>query len=620
MRLKKDLGLLEVFCISSGAMISSGLFILPALAYLKTGPSLILSYALAAILVLPTIFAKAELVTALPRTGGIFVFTDRAMGPIMGTLAGIAAWFSLAFKTAFALLGMGIFIVLLYPGVTLIQIKIIAIICCIFFTVINLIGVKDTGKLQVYMVAILLGILIFYIASGIPYVKPSHFVPFTTMGIKGIITTAGFVFISYAGTSKIAAVAGEVKNPDKNLPLGMLMSWGIVSLLYIGIIFVMSGVITHDSLLNCLTPLSLTGGIILGPFGTIIMTIAALLAFITTANAGILAASRDPAAMSKDELLPNWFSKISERGVPSLSILFTSGFMIVVILFLDLEIFIKTASTLKLILFIIANLALIFFRYNANVKHYHPAFKAPLFPWLQIVGIAGYLFLIYEMGLVPISITLAFIIAGLGWHYLFAHKKLKKEYELLRLIKKVTETKYSDYLYFEETRELLITENAKAEANFEDKLKNCLTLEITKKLTFHQFYKLLAESLAPKLQIEVPELRKQLKHKDKHLHIVVRNSTAVIFEHIKKPHQFEIALIRSKKPVCVSKKLKPVNNIIVVAASVSKEHYYLFALKWFFQLLGNPEFLKEWHNEKIDKTLCQIIAFYWGSIRKNHIA
>ena len=76
--LKKELGLLDVFCISSGAMISSGLFILPGLAFAKSGPAVIIAYMVAALLVIPSIFSKAELVSAMPRAGGVYFFIDRS--------------------------------------------------------------------------------------------------------------------------------------------------------------------------------------------------------------------------------------------------------------------------------------------------------------------------------------------------------------------------------------------------------------------------------------------------------------------------------------------------------------------------------------------------------------
>ena len=293
MKLKRELGLMEVFCISSGAMISSGLFILPALGYAKSGAAVIVAYAIASILILPTVLSKAELATAMPKTGGIFFFTDRSMGPMMGTLGGLAAWFSLAFKTAFALLGIGIFIMLFNPGFTLLQIKLIAAACCLFFMGINIYGVKLAGRFQVIMVIALIVLLVIYIIIGVFFIQFDRYTPFAPMGLGSVFATAGLVFISFAGTSKIAAVAGEVKNPGRNLPLGMLLSWGIVSLLYIFVIFVTVGVIDPSDLKDSFTPLSLGGSVMMGTFGLVIMSVAALLAFVSTGNAGLLAASRD---------------------------------------------------------------------------------------------------------------------------------------------------------------------------------------------------------------------------------------------------------------------------------------------------------------------------------------
>ena len=82
--MKRELGLIQVICVSSGVMISSGLFILPAIAYNLSGPAVIVSYVLGSLLIIPTILSKSELVTAMPITGGIYIFADRSMGPIMG--------------------------------------------------------------------------------------------------------------------------------------------------------------------------------------------------------------------------------------------------------------------------------------------------------------------------------------------------------------------------------------------------------------------------------------------------------------------------------------------------------------------------------------------------------
>ena len=139
--LKKELTLLNIFCIATGAMISSGLFILPGLAYAKAGPAVILSYSIAGIFCIPTLLSMAELTTAMPKAGGDYFYIMRGFGPLIGTVAGFSTWFSLSLKGAFALLGMGAYLALM----TSIPIHIIALICCLFFVILNLIGVKEAG-------------------------------------------------------------------------------------------------------------------------------------------------------------------------------------------------------------------------------------------------------------------------------------------------------------------------------------------------------------------------------------------------------------------------------------------------------------------------------------------
>src|SRR6056297_2112566 len=103
--LERDLGLPAVLAISMGAMIGSGIFILPALAYGVVGPAVVLVYVLAGLLVLPAALSQSELATAMPKSGGAYLFIERGMGPLLGTVAGLGTWFSLVFKSALALVG-----------------------------------------------------------------------------------------------------------------------------------------------------------------------------------------------------------------------------------------------------------------------------------------------------------------------------------------------------------------------------------------------------------------------------------------------------------------------------------------------------------------------------------
>ncbi|MDO9541043.1 MAG: amino acid permease, partial [Kiritimatiellia bacterium] len=202
-KLRKELGLLDVFCIASGAMISSGLFILPGIASARIGPSLFVSYIIASFLALPALLSKAELATAMPKAGGDYFFITRTMGLSVGTIGGFASWFSLSLKSAFALVGMGAYVALIVH----VPISVVAILLCILFVAINIKGAKEAGIFQRYLVAGLFAALIFYIIKGFVVVDVNRFAPFIPYGKMSVFATAGFVFISYGGLTKIASLA-----------------------------------------------------------------------------------------------------------------------------------------------------------------------------------------------------------------------------------------------------------------------------------------------------------------------------------------------------------------------------------------------------------------------------
>jgi len=597
-------------------MISSGLFVLPGLAFKYAGPAVLISYAIASLLVIPSLLSKAELATAMPKAGGTYFFIDRSMGPMMGTIGGFAAWFSLAFKSAFALVGIGVFAVLLNPGFTELQMKLIAIFFCIIFTIINIHGVKHTGKTQIFLVIGLLALLVFYVISGFFFVQPSHFSNFAPYGYGSIFSTAGLIFVSFGGLTKVCSVAEECKKPGRNIPLGMLLAWGIISLLYILVIFVTIGVANPSQLTTSLTPISLGADSIpiFWGIGGVIMAIAAILAFISTANAGILAASRDPMAMGKDQLLPHSFAKLSNRGTPTFSILFTSGFMICVILFLDLESLVKTASLLKILLFLFVIFSLIIMR-ESKIRHYRPKFKSPFYPWVQLAGIFGLVFLIFEMGLIPLLIVGGFILFGFLWYWFFARDKIWREYSLLHLIERVTGNKSTGYLVDEELREILIERDDVTEKRFEQIIKKCEVVDVFKYMRPDKFAWLIAHKLGDRLSLDEDKLHALLKKREKDSNIVLHPGIAVFSHIIKGRDKFDIILVRSKKGLIVSDDIDPIHAFFVVVASPDQQSFYLHALMWIIQIAEETDFEEEWIKAKDIDELKNIILQSWKKRR-----
>ncbi|MFC1998402.1 APC family permease [Chloroflexota bacterium] len=442
-KLKRSLGLSSLIAIGSGAMISSGLFILPGLVFAKAGPAVVLAYLIAGISLIPAVLSKAELVTAIPKSGGIYHYITKSMGKGVGTFGGFAAWFSLSLKTAFALVGIGVFVLLFNPGFTDMEIKLVAVACCLFFTLINLTGVKLTARIQTAMVVALLGLLIFYIVAGSSHIQADRYTPLIPMGASSVLAVTGMVYVSFGGLTKICAVAGEAKNPGRNLPLALLLSLGIMVILYVLVIVVTVGLVDSSELQNTLIPISLGAEIFMGRTGYLLMGFTALLAFVTTANAGILTASRDPMAMGEDRLLPRAFKRISKRGIPRFSVLFTSTFIIAAIMLLDMENLVKTASTLKLVLFGLANVSVIAMR-ESRQDTYRPTFRSPLYPWMQIIGILLSIAFISMMGKLPLILVSIFAAFSFAWFLLYRKSKWKKGNALQHVLRRIRKGKETD--------------------------------------------------------------------------------------------------------------------------------------------------------------------------------
>jgi len=417
-------------------MIGSGLFILPGLVFAQVGPAAILAYLLAGVSLIPSVLSNAELVTAMPKSGVIHHYTSRSLGPGFGTFGGFGAWFSLSLKTAFALFGMGIFILLFNPGFTEIQIKLVAIGFCLLFTVVNLVGIKFTSRVQNILVIIIIGLLAYYIISGFSHVQTGRYTPFLPKGAGSLLTAIGMVYVSFGGLTKVGAVAGEARNPGRNLPLALIISLILTMVLYVLVLAVTVGLVDSALLKDTLTPISLGASTYLGRAGSLLMGFIALVAFITMANTGILTASRDPMAMGQDRLLPRAFKRISKRGVPRFSVLFTSAFIIAAIMFLNLENLVKTASALILILFFFANLAVIAMR-ESKLDNYKPRFRSPLYPWMQIVGIIVSVAFISQMGRFPLILVGTFLILAFIWYSLYTRGHRKRDYALQHVFRRI---------------------------------------------------------------------------------------------------------------------------------------------------------------------------------------
>jgi amino acid transporter/mannitol/fructose-specific phosphotransferase system IIA component (Ntr-type) len=415
-------------------MFSSGFFLLPGIAAAETGPSVVLAYFVAGVLILPAMLSLAELSTAMPKSGGTYYFLDRSLGPLAGTVGGLGTWLALVFKSAFALIGMGAYLVLWVD----LPAQPVAIALTVGFTAVNVLGAKESSGLQRLLVSVLIGVLTFFLVEaffdlgtgGTLGARGGELTPVFPFGLDNFLSTIGLVFVSYAGLTKATSVAEEVKNPDRNIPLGMGLSLLSATVLYALGVFVMVTVLDPKTLYADLTPVYTAAEAFMGwlPWGTgpFLVVLAALAAFASTGNAGIMAASRYPLAMARDRLVSAEFAQLGRFGTPVWAVLLTGGSMLVAILVLPVRDIAKLASAFQLLVFGFCCLAVIIMR-ESRIATYAPGFRSPLYPWTQLLGLVISVVLILEMGLLAIGFTGGIVVLGVAWYVYYAREHVLRE-------------------------------------------------------------------------------------------------------------------------------------------------------------------------------------------------
>lgn len=602
MKLKRELNLLDVFCIASGAMISSGLFVLPGLAHARAGPGVFVSYLLAGVLSITGMLCQAELVSAMPKSGGTYFYVTRSMGPAIGTVDGLLTWFALSLKSAFALVGMSAFTILILP----VDIRIIGIALCVFFIGINIIGIKEAGRIQVGLVIGLFGILLFYIIKGLPSIKISYFEPFAPNGISSIFSTAGFVFVSYGGLLKVASIAEEVKDPAKTVPLGMFLSLLVVSIIYILTVLVTTGVLGADLLNNSLTPISDGAGVFMGNWGRIVLGIAAILAFVSTANAGIMAASRYPMALSRDGLLPDMLMKVNKRfKTPHIAIITTGGFMITAVL-LNLAVLVKVASTVLIITYIFSCLSVIVLR-ESRLQNYQPQFRAPLYPLVQIAGIAGFGFLLFELGREAFLISIILVLSGLFFYWFYGRIRTTREYALLHLIERITATELTGRILETELKEIIRERDEIQKDRFDHIVESCKVLDIDHQIRFEDFFHLVSEVMSENLEIDPDIFFNLLLKREKESTTIIRQGLAIPHIIIEGEHKFDILLARCTNGILFSEADQKVNTVFVLAGTRDERNFHLRVLSAIAQIVQDKDFEKRWMKAKNKEALRDIV-------------
>jgi len=620
-KLAKELNLFDVYAIATGAMFSSGFFLLPGLAAAETGPSVFLAYLVSGLVVMPTMFSVAELATALPKAGGTYYIIDRSLGPLVGTIGGLGSWLALVLKSAFALIGMGAYISIFYE----LPIVPVAILLTIVFGVLNVVGAKETTFLQKVLVATLISIMIFYLVQGVSVIfsmdyieiTKTQFTPLFTNGTYGFFATVGMVFVSYAGLTKVASIAEEVKNPDRNIPLGMFLAIATAILVYVVGVYIMVALLEPSQFREDLTPVATAGEVFLDwlpePTGLILVVVAAVAAFASTGNAGIMSASRYPLAMARDKLLYPVFANIGKMGTPHWSVLGTVILMILFLVAFDVAEVAKLASAFQLLLFGLLNLAVVVMR-ESRIEEYDPGFNSPWYPWTQIAGIIFSIILIFEMGALSILFTILVSVLSVVWFKYYAADKVERQGAIFHIHARLGE--FKDQGLESEMRNILREKGLRQEDPYEELISRADVIEVSKGEKYPDIVKKVYHQLEVKINKPMDEFFEMITHFDEQEIIPIGSGVALNHARIEEKIQPEIILVRIKDGLLLNKLTeKKVNNadnqklyaIIFFLSPKENSGQHLRILAHLAEMVGSKTFIERWNAAENEEEIKEIL-------------
>lgn len=432
--LSRTLSLTNALSIGVGTMVGAGIFVFPGIASGEAGTAAILSFLVAGVIALIVALCTAELATAMPSSGGGYFFVSRIFGPFLGMLTGISMWLGLVFACSFYLTGFARYFIEILKAIDFSPgdpSVLLAVGMALVLTFVNFLGTKNVGKLQNTIVLSLTGILVLLFLYGILDVAgvlgsqqfPESFAP---KGLNPVWGVSALVFTSFLGFVQIATVAGEIKKPQRNLPRALIGSVLIVTVLYIGAIFVSNSILGTDQLGELgETALVEVMRSLVGDWGAVITMFAGLLATLSSANASILSSSRAVYALGRDELLPSWVSKIHNRFETPHYALVLVGVPIALLSILGrIEVLAEVASFLHLMIYGMLCICVLAMR-RKKFSWYAPGFKVPLNPFLPVIGMLACFSLIFFMQKLSIILGISALLVSLVFYFIRPKKNLK---------------------------------------------------------------------------------------------------------------------------------------------------------------------------------------------------
>jgi len=407
--IQKHLGAFDVTLMSIGATIGTGVMVLTGLvASRDAGPAVVLSFIASAIVCILVALCYAEFSSSIPSTGSAYAYIYVSLGEIIAHLVGWSLIIGYTLSTSTVAGGWAAYFnsLLIEVGINLPSkfttipsqggiINIPAVFVVMLVTFLLSRGTKESKKINNLMVLIKLAVIILFVGVGVFYIKPANWNPFMPFGVKGVFAGAASVFFAYTGFDAVSTCAEEVKNPQRNLPLGIVASLAVCSIIYVIVCLVLTGV-AHYTKLNVGDAMSYALATVGQSWAASIISIGAVIGIIAVMLAYSYGGSRILFSMSRDGLLPKAFAKVNfSTGVPVLSTWVLGIVSSLMTGLVDLKQLADVANITLIGTFMLMAVSVVVLRKSEpNLKR---NFKVPLVPALPIFAAACCLFLMFNL-------------------------------------------------------------------------------------------------------------------------------------------------------------------------------------------------------------------------------
>jgi len=440
--LQRSVGALDLTALGIGAIIGTGIFVIIGEAIELSGPAIILSFLLAGITCVFSALSYSELASSIPVAGSAYTYGYATLGELAAWILGWDLILEYGVSVAAVAVGWGGYLQDLLDSLFGFSVpdalagppgdggtfNLPAVALVLGVSALLAYGVKESARANTAMVVFKVSVLLFFIVVGLLSFDSGNLQPFAPQGVGGIESAAAIIFFAYIGFDAVSTTGEEAKKPARDLPIAIIGSLAIATILYILVALTAVGLATQDELAGSEAPLTeaLRTGSGIGSWAGDLLSLGALVAITSVVLTVLYGATRIIFTMARDGLFPRAFTKLSRRRVPARLTLGLGAFIALIAAFVPLSAIAELVSIGTLFAFLVVNLGVILLRHTQ--PDLPRRFRVPFVPVLPGIGALLCIYLMLQQPLVTWMRFGLWMLAGLLIYLVYGrtHSRLQR--------------------------------------------------------------------------------------------------------------------------------------------------------------------------------------------------